>query len=121
MKICHECIHFAINDDSNPYSTRGNCTWHKNLPPMLTKIINAIGAEPTLEKLLDEKAHPYHIHVDYENLHPFTDGNGRSGRALWLRRMKDLGENSFYQALDLGFLHTFYYQTLKFSPNRISP
>ncbi len=52
--------------------------------------------------------HPYHIHLAYETLHPFTDGNGRSGRMLWLWQMLRLkGEMP-----PLGFLHTIYYQSL---------
>lgn len=57
-------------------------------------------------------ANPYRIHCDYELLHPFTDGNGRSGRALWLWQMLQIGGRGFNQAKALGFLHTFYYQTL---------
>lgn len=49
---------------------------------------------------------PYLLHCDYEWLHPFTDGNGRSGRALWAWMMKNEG-------LELGFLHRFYYQALE--------
>ncbi len=49
---------------------------------------------------------PWSVHVDYETLHPFTDGNGRSGRALWMHAMKD------QPLIELGFLHSFYYQTL---------
>lgn len=49
---------------------------------------------------------PYEAHLAYENLHPFTDCNGRSGRMLWAWMM---GRT---HALRLGFLHAFYYQAL---------
>ena len=46
----------------------------------------------------------WETHVRYEMLHPFMDGNGRSGRMLWMWQMRGRAP--------LGFLHTFYYQTL---------
>ena len=56
-----------------------------------------------------EDGSPHYVHCQYETLHPFTDGNGRSGRVLWAWCMRKRGLN-FDQ---LGFLHTFYYQTLQ--------
>ena len=50
---------------------------------------------------------PYKFHQRYENLHPFTDGNGRSGRALWLKMMGGISK------VPLGFLHSWYYQSLQ--------
>lgn len=51
---------------------------------------------------------PWKRHVEFEMLHPFMDGNGRTGRALWAWQMKHLGQDPF----SLPFLHQFYYQTL---------
>lgn len=59
--------------------------------------------------------HPYKAHCEYESLHPFTDGNGRSGRAIWLWQMYRAGPKERSQVEALGFLHTFYYQALQFS------
>lgn len=53
-------------------------------------------------------ASPYQAHREYETLHPFMDGNGRSGRALWAWQMMRDGQDPFA----LPFLHLWYYQSL---------
>lgn len=70
----------------------------------------------TLIQVANKGHDPYAVHVEYEKLHPFTDGNGRSGRALWLYQM--LQSNDIL-ALRRGFLHTFYYQTLAAMDDRL--
>ncbi len=48
--------------------------------------------------LADEGMCPMDLHHRYLFLHPFTDGNGRSARALWLhRRGWDYGRGSFLE------------------------
>ncbi len=56
-------------------------------------------------------SNPWHVHVSFETLHPFMDGNGRTGRALWAWQMRRIGNDPF----ELSFLHRWYYQTLEHS------
>lgn len=70
------------------------------------------GGEKVMRELTDilvranTGASPFLVHVDYERLHPFMDGNGRSGRVLWLWMMGGI------EKVPLGFLHHWYYQSL---------
>lgn len=56
-------------------------------------------------------SHPFKIHQRYEYLHPFTDGNGRSGRAIWLWGVLR-GSNPLAPKIH-GFLRAYYYQSLE--------
>lgn len=60
-----------------------------------------------LNDVYNEVVSPYEAHISYESLHPFMDGNGRSGRALWLWQMNKKFD------IPLGFLHHWYYQSLQ--------
>lgn len=61
-------------------------------------------------ELVNTKAlSPFEAHHRYEALHPFMDGNGRSGRVLWLWMMR----HALGRVQLLGFLHTWYYQSLE--------
>ena len=53
-------------------------------------------------------------HKSFESLHPFMDGNGRTGRAIWLWQMI----NQFDYNVSNGFLKEWYYQSLSNSEGR---
>ena len=90
--------------------------------------------EPALKKLLglvnrdwvEEEGHcdlaAYKAHLAYENLHPFSDGNGRSGRAIWLWMHKGYTGRGFlyewnkarleYAGLDFFQMRAMYYHSM---------
>lgn len=70
-----------------------------------SKVLNAL--QMMIESVHREEQ-PNSIHKIYENIHPFIDGNGRSGRALWLWQMvNQCGYDGRYK-----FLRMYYYLTL---------
>ena len=64
------------------------------------------------ELMTSVNLHPdqYHTHhLQYERIHPFTDGNGRSGRLLWLWARLRCNAPPIHGL----FLQQFYYDTLR--------
>ena len=62
--------------------------------------------ESLLARISDSEVDSWRAHLEYETLHPFMDGNGRSGRTIWLWMRQG------NQLPPLSFLQAFYYQTL---------
>lgn len=88
-------------------SPRQNVRVGAHLPPQGGPQIERDLAD-LLEAANGRHLNPYEVHVRYELLHPFMDGNGRSGRVLWAWQMLREEQDPFA----LPFLHRFYYQTL---------
>lgn len=76
-----------------------------------------VALEALLEAMAEYAGDPesaWRAHIEYEHLHPFLDGNGRSGRMLWCWMMGDA------PTLSLSFLQAFYYETLQYTKNPIN-
>ena len=86
-----------------------NVTIGDHIPPL-----GGVSIGYKLLDILDDmeitKESAFNTHNDYESLHPFTDGNGRSGRAIWLWQMTKV----YGHTPRLSFLQSYYYQSLDF-------
>ncbi len=76
----------------------------------LQNMLDALASNPY-------KPTPYKLHCAYLTLHPFTDGNGRSARALYAWQSNKLEYTGY---LERGFLKQFYFDALGDSDGRLN-
>lgn len=86
--------------------------------PGIRKALNAllreIQAPPQPMNRYEAEGRCWRHHCEFETLHPFTDGNGRTGRMLWIWEMRHVGfPEALTWLLPLGFLHHAYYSALR--------
>lgn len=102
-----ELMSYGEGDKSSPGSYRKQAVRVGNLvPPPATEVSELIGA---LEKYMNEPSElpalirAGLVHVQFETIHPFLDGNGRIGRLLIVLMLIESG------LLDLPILYPSYY------------
>ena len=87
---------------------------HVPPPPHISQVQLKELLEKVVKSPMYARELAWETHVEYERIHPFMDGNGRSGRAIWLWIMvRGLNWGFRY-----SFLHEYYYQTLSYSKGR---
>lgn len=74
---------------------------------LLQELLNKINLKPN-----NKTISPFEAHAEYEYIHPFMDGNGRSGRAIWLWMM--LRIYSWESVFSYSFLQQYYCQSLNY-------
>jgi len=107
---------FRISQNWIGGTRQGNANF---VPPPPDHLMSCLG---DLEKYLHLEERPYSslvdaalIHVQFETIHPFLDGNGRIGRLLitfFLMMMGDLKQPSLYLSLYFKNNRSDYYQHL---------
>jgi hypothetical protein len=87
------------------YPGQDNVIVGPHVPPKSGEHI-AAQLQALLTDINAKKIDWWRAHIEFETLHPFSDGNGRLGRAIARNQL------SVTSRADLGFLHAFYLQTL---------
>jgi hypothetical protein len=87
------------------YPNQDNICVGHHAPPKSGEHI-AAQLQALLTDINAKKIDWWRAHIQFETLHPFSDGNGRLGRAIARNQL------SVTSRADLGFLHAFYLQTL---------
>ncbi|GBE56475.1 adenosine monophosphate-protein transferase SoFic [archaeon BMS3Bbin16] len=81
----HEALTKGILDDAGRYRTKNvRITGAVKTPPSFSKVVKLMGQ--LLDKVNKDKKHPIEtsafLHHNFVEIHPFTDGNGRTARLL---------------------------------------